>query len=75
MVKAASQGNLTMMKINIFLRTLTPEHGSQSNNCTGEIYNTQSHQDRTKALIEMQLTAKPYHRHTTPIICKIDTGV
>ena len=22
----------------------------------------------------MQLTAKPYHRHTTPIKCKIDTG-
>ena len=22
----------------------------------------------------MQLTAKPCHRHTTPIICKIDTG-
>ena len=27
-----------------------------------------------KPIVEMQLTAKPYHRHTTPIKCKIDTG-
>lgn len=60
--------------VNIFLGTLTREHCSQSNNCTGEIDNIQSHQDHTKALIEMQLTAKPYHRHTTPVTCKIDTG-
>ena len=60
--------------VNIFLGTLTAEHCWQSNNCTGEIDNIQSHQDRTKALSEMQLTAKPSHRHTAPIICKIDTG-
>ena len=59
---------------NILLGTLTAEHCSQSNNWTGKIDNIQSHQDRTKALIEMQLTAKPCHRHTTSIICKIDTG-
>ena len=64
MVKAATWENLT----------INCKHFSQTNNCTGEIDNIQSHQDRTKALIEMLFTAKPYQRHTTPIICKIDTG-
>ena len=58
----------------VFLGTLTAERCSDTNDCTGEIDNIQSHQDRTKALIEMQLTAKPTHRHTTPIVCKLDTG-
>ena len=58
----------------VFLGTLTAEHCSDTNDCTGEIDNIQSHQDHTKALIEMQLTAKPTHRHTTPIVCKLDTG-
>ena len=58
----------------VFLGTLTAEHCSDTNDCTGEIDNVQSHQDHTKALIEMQLTAKPTHRHTTPIVCKLDTG-
>lgn len=38
----------------IFFRTLTAE-----NYCTSEINNIQSHQNRTKALIKMQLTGKP----------------
>ena len=71
--KSSNQGEYDPY-VNILLGTLTAEHCSQSNNWTGEIDNIQSHQDRTKALIEMQLTAKPCHRHTTPIICKIDTG-
>ena len=58
----------------VFLGTLTAEHCSDTNDRTGEIVNIQSHQDRTKALIEMQLTAKPTHRHTTPIVCKLYTG-
>ena len=71
--KSSNQGEYDPY-VNILLGTLTAEHCSQSNNWTGEIDNIQSHQDHTKVLIEMQLTAKPCHRHTTPIICKIDTG-
>lgn len=60
--------------VNIFLGTLTEEHCSQSNYCAVEIDNIQSHQDHTKALIEKQLTAKPYQRHTTSIMSKTHTG-
>ena len=58
---------------NIFLGALTAGHCSHTNNCKGEMDSIQSHHDHTKALIEMHFTAKPYHRHTTPITCKIDT--
>ena len=76
MVKAVTQRNPADLDDRVFLGTLTAEHCSDTNDCTGEIDNIQSHQDHTKALIliEMQLTAKPTHRHTTPIVCKLDTG-
>ena len=58
----------------VFLGILTAEQCQDTNNCTGEIDNIQSEGHGNKAIVEMQLTAKPYHRHTTPIKCKIDTG-
>ncbi len=33
-----------------------------------------STQQSNKVLIEAHLTAKPYHKNTIPVVCKIDTG-
>ena len=30
--------------------------------------------NRNKALTTVELTAKPYHKRTVPMVCKIDTG-
>ena len=30
--------------------------------------------NRNKAFTTVELTAKPYHKRTVPIVCKIDTG-
>ena len=58
----------------VFLGTLTVEQCSDTNDHTSEINHIQSHRENTKVLTEMQLTASPHHRDTTPIVCKIDTG-
>ena len=51
MVKAVTQRNPADLDDRVFLGTLTAEHCSDTNDCTGEIDNIQSHQDHTKALI------------------------
>lgn len=56
----------------IFLGTLVAEQclkiGAKPN------LNSLSTEQRKKVLIETHLTAEPYHKYTTPVVCKIDTG-
>ena len=57
----------------IFLGTLIVEQCPD--NCVDlNQVNTLSTQKNNKVLIQTHLTAKPYHKHTTPVVCKGDTG-
>lgn len=39
-----------------------------------EIDNVNNNDNGNKVEITVDVTAKPYHKKTTPIVCKVDTG-
>ena len=58
---------------NIFLGTLIAEQHHDT--CDDQIkIDNLNVQQSNKVLIEAHLTAKPYHKNTTSVVCKIDTG-
>ncbi|CAB4039010.1 Hypothetical predicted protein, partial [Paramuricea clavata] len=57
----------------IFLGTLLAEQCPNIGANPNQI-NSLSTEQRKKVLIETHLTAEPYHKYTTPVVCKIDTG-
>ena len=57
----------------IFLGTLLAEQCPNIGANPNQI-NSLSTERRKKVLIETHLTAEPYHKCTTPVVCKFDTG-
>jgi len=53
---------------------LIAEHCPDANIDSNQITSINTQQDSNKVLAKLHLTAKLYHKRTTPVVCKIDTG-
>lgn len=54
-----------------FLGTLVAENENESSK-SESIFQLSENQDRV--MTELQFTTKSYHKRTTPVLCRIDTG-
>ena len=59
---------------NIFLGTLEIENNLNSQGSTSKVNSVNQKQRCTKVLTSIQVTTKSYHKCTTELICKVDTG-
>ena len=56
----------------VFLGTLVRENYENENSKSESIF--QLSENRGRVMTELQFTTKPYHKRTTPVVCRIDTG-
>ena len=57
----------------VFLGTLVTENYENENSKRESIFQLSENRDRV--MTELQFTTNPYHKRTTPVVCRIDTGV